>query len=114
MSSATAAPAPAQPRPPAARPAVGGYLTLLLAVAVMVLPLVWMVLASFKGMDEIYRLPIQWLPESLAPTNYATATQTVPCGAARMHRVSTSVAHASWAPTIANGRCAIRSRIAHQ
>ncbi|OZM81259.1 glycerol-3-phosphate ABC transporter permease [Pseudonocardia sp. MH-G8] len=46
----------------------------------MVLPLVWMVLASFKGLDEIYRLPIQWLPDSFAPTNYGTATQTVPFG----------------------------------
>ena len=71
-------PAPAPPRAP--RPAVGGYLSLALAVAVMVLPLVWMVLASFKGLDEIYRLPIQWLPDSFAPTNYGTATQTVPFG----------------------------------
>jgi sn-glycerol 3-phosphate transport system permease protein len=51
-----------------------------LTVAVMVLPLVWMAFASFKGMDEIYRLPIQWLPESLAPTNYEHATQAVPFG----------------------------------
>jgi sn-glycerol 3-phosphate transport system permease protein len=51
-----------------------------LAIAVMVLPLVWMALASFKGLDEIYRLPIQWLPDSLAPTNYETATQLVPFG----------------------------------
>jgi sn-glycerol 3-phosphate transport system permease protein len=62
------------------RPAVGGYVTLALAIAVMVLPLVWMALASFKGMDEIYRLPISWLPDSLAPTNYETATQLVPFG----------------------------------
>ncbi len=62
------------------RPAVGGYVTMALAVAVMVLPLVWMALASFKDMDELYRLPIQWLPESLAPTNYVKATQTVPFG----------------------------------
>jgi sn-glycerol 3-phosphate transport system permease protein len=69
---------PAPQRAP--RLAVGGYLSLALAVAVMVLPLVWMVLASFKGLDEIYRLPIQWLPESFAATNYGTATQTVPFG----------------------------------
>jgi sn-glycerol 3-phosphate transport system permease protein len=69
-------PAPARRRGP--RLAVGGYLSLLLAVAVMVLPLVWMVLASFKAPDEIYRLPIQWLPGSFDVANYATATQTVP------------------------------------
>ena len=53
--------------PSRGRPAVGGYVTMALAVAVMVLPLVWMALASFKGMDEIYQLPIQWLPESAGP-----------------------------------------------
>jgi sn-glycerol 3-phosphate transport system permease protein len=75
---------PALDRAPQARrrprPAVGGYVTMALAVAVMVLPLVWMALASFKGLDEIYRLPLQWLPESFAPSNYEAATQTVPFG----------------------------------
>ncbi len=87
--SAQVRPAAASPAPPpaaAARPArgprlpIGGYLTLLLAVAVMVLPLVWMVLASSKAPDEIYTVPIRWLPESLDPANYATATSTVPFG----------------------------------
>ena len=73
---AAAAPRPARgPRLP-----IGGYLTLVLAVAVMVLPLVWMVLASSKAPDEIYTVPIRWLPESLNPANYATATSTVPFG----------------------------------
>jgi sn-glycerol 3-phosphate transport system permease protein len=74
------APSQSQPRPRRPRPAVGGYLTLLLAVAVMVLPLVWMVLASFKAPDEIYRLPIQWLPESFGAANYEAAAQAVPFG----------------------------------
>ncbi|KNC19492.1 glycerol-3-phosphate ABC transporter permease [Arthrobacter sp. RIT-PI-e] len=58
----------------------GGYLTLLLAVAVMVLPLVWMVLAGFKGRDEIYTSPIQWLPATVDGSNYAQALDTVPFG----------------------------------
>jgi sn-glycerol 3-phosphate transport system permease protein len=61
-------------------PPVGGYLALALAIAVMVLPLVWMVLASFKALPEIYSLPIRWLPASADPANYATATSTVPFG----------------------------------
>jgi sn-glycerol 3-phosphate transport system permease protein len=61
-------------------PPVGGYLTLALAIAVMVLPLVWMVLASFKAPTEIYSLPIRWLPASADPANYVTATSTVPFG----------------------------------
>ncbi|PYG99624.1 glycerol-3-phosphate ABC transporter permease [Arthrobacter stackebrandtii] len=58
----------------------GGYLMMLAAVAVMVLPLVWMMLASFKERDEIYTVPIQWLPESFDLSNYAAALAAVPFG----------------------------------
>ena len=56
--------------------------TLALAAVTLVLgaPLLWMLLASFKGADELYSLPLQWLPGSLAPTNYAQAAATVPLG----------------------------------
>jgi sn-glycerol 3-phosphate transport system permease protein len=75
----------------AARPAVGGYLTLALAVAVMVLPLAWMVLASFKTQAEIYSLPITWLPESVGPANYAAATSAVPFGRFFLNSLITTV-----------------------
>lgn len=68
---------PAQRR---ARPRVGGYLLMLLAVATMILPLVWMMLASFKGQTEIYTVPIQWLPESFKLSNYIAALDAVPFG----------------------------------
>ncbi|WP_104181555.1 carbohydrate ABC transporter permease [Arthrobacter sp. B0490] len=58
----------------------GSYLTLLLAVGVMVLPLVWMVLAGFKERDEIYTSPIQWLPATVDGSNYASAMSAVPFG----------------------------------
>ncbi len=67
----------ARRRPPANW---GSYLTLLLAVAVMVLPLVWMVLAGFKERDEIYTSPIQWLPGTVDASNYETAINAVPFG----------------------------------
>ena len=79
-------PPPAQaPVPSAARgrrgsPQLGSYVTLVLAVAVMVLPLVWMGLASFKEQDEIYTVPIQWMPHSFDFSNYATAMDRVPFG----------------------------------
>nr|WP_269937631.1 carbohydrate ABC transporter permease [Arthrobacter sp. HY1533] len=53
---------------------------LLLAVAAMVLPLAWMMLASFKDRDEIYTVPIQWLPASFDLSNYADALAAVPFG----------------------------------
>lgn len=58
----------------------GSYLTLVIAVAVMVLPLVWMVLAGFKDPDEIYSSPIRWLPATVDATNYTTAIDAVPFG----------------------------------
>lgn len=62
------------------RPAIGGYVMMVVAVAVMILPLVWMLLASFKERDEIYTVPIQWIPESFDLSNYAAALAAVPFG----------------------------------
>lgn len=59
---------------------VGGYITLLLAVAVMVLPLAWMFLAAFKEQDEIYAIPLQWFPAQFDLSNYAAALDAVPFG----------------------------------
>ncbi|WP_104127495.1 carbohydrate ABC transporter permease [Cryobacterium sp. Y57] len=57
---------------------LGGYLGLILAIAIMILPLVWMFLAGFKERDEIYTVPIQWLPNSYDLSNYAAALAAVP------------------------------------
>lgn len=57
---------------------LGGYLGLILAIAIMILPLVWMFLAGFKERDEIYTVPIQWLPDSYDLSNYAAALAAVP------------------------------------
>ena len=63
-----------------ARIRFGGYGMMLLAVATMVLPLVWMFLAGFKEQDEIHTLPIQWLPSGWDLSNYAAAMERVPFG----------------------------------
>ena len=59
---------------------LGGYVPLAGATLVVVLPLVWMILSSFKSSGEIVSLPIQWLPTSLAPDNYVEAGRTAPFG----------------------------------
>ncbi|WP_104130323.1 carbohydrate ABC transporter permease [Cryobacterium sp. N21] len=59
---------------------LGGYLGLVLAIAIMILPLAWMFLAGFKERDEIYTVPIQWLPEAYDLSNYAAALAAVPFG----------------------------------
>lgn len=73
-------PRAAGPARPRAKPRLGGYLLMLLAVATMILPLVWMMLASFKGQTEIYTVPIQWLPDSFKLSNYVAALDAVPFG----------------------------------
>lgn len=78
-------PSPAQaetvaPVPKWRKPGAGGFLMLILAVAVMILPLIWMLLASFKQRDEIYTVPIQWLPHSFELSNYVGALGAVPFG----------------------------------
>jgi sn-glycerol 3-phosphate transport system permease protein len=57
-----------------------GYLPIVLATLVVVLPLLWMVLASFKSPSELLTQDLDVLPSSLAPTNYAEAADTVPFG----------------------------------
>ncbi|MDQ0663489.1 sn-glycerol 3-phosphate transport system permease protein [Arthrobacter ulcerisalmonis] len=59
---------------------VGGYLPLLVATLVVFLPLLWMVLSSFKQSGEIVTTDLKILPESLNLENYRTAMTTVPFG----------------------------------
>jgi sn-glycerol 3-phosphate transport system permease protein len=57
-----------------------GYLPIVLATLVVVLPLLWMILASFKTPGELLTQQVDLLPNSVAPTNYAEAARTVPFG----------------------------------
>lgn len=70
---------------------LGGYLGLVLAIAIMILPLVWMFLAGFKERDEIYTVPIQWLPEAYDLSNYAAALAAVPFGSFFLNSTITTV-----------------------
>ncbi|MFD5276580.1 carbohydrate ABC transporter permease [Pseudarthrobacter sp. NPDC058362] len=63
-----------------ARTLAGGYLPLAAATLVVFLPLLWMVLSSFKQPGEIVTLDLRVLPESLNPENYRVAMTTVPFG----------------------------------
>ena len=56
----------------------GGYVPLILATLVVVLPLLWMVLSSFKQPGEIITMDLKLLPESVNLDNYRVAMTTVP------------------------------------
>jgi len=70
---------PTRRRPPRAGTA-GGYLAMLFATVVLGLPLVWLLLASLKTPEELYQVPLQWLPGSPSLDNYAQAAGAIPLG----------------------------------
>ncbi len=57
---------------------VFGYLAMLVALVVIALPLIWILLASFKDRSEIYVQPAIWWPTTWHPENYREATTSVP------------------------------------
>ena len=57
-----------------------GYVPLVLATLVVVLPLLWMVLNSFKQPSEIVTTQLQFLPQAPTLDNYQAAMTTVPFG----------------------------------
>ncbi|GAA2198787.1 carbohydrate ABC transporter permease [Sinomonas flava] len=62
------------------RTIAGGYLPLIIATLIVALPLLWMVLSSFKTPGEIVTTELQVLPQSLNLDNYRDAMTTVPFG----------------------------------
>lgn len=78
-------PAPPSVRKPRKSPSrtlgrSGLYVAVVLTVLVMSVPMIWMVLASFKTEAELSTLPLQWLPGSFNLDNYREAATTIPIG----------------------------------
>ena len=59
---------------------LGGYLPMLVIVMVVVLPLGWMILSSFKQVGEIITLNLNLLPQHWSLVNYTEAFRTAPFG----------------------------------
>ena len=57
---------------------IGAYGCLVLGTAVMFLPVLWIVLSSFKDLNEIYRIPPTFLPEHWITSNYSGALERFP------------------------------------
>lgn len=55
-----------------------GYIGMLAAVLFIGLPLLWIVLTSFKQQSEIYTQPVQWLPSQFSFDNYTDVFSRVP------------------------------------
>lgn len=59
---------------------VTGYIPLLIALGIIVLPLLWMVIASFKPPGEILTLTPTLLPKEPTLDNYSSVAEKVPLG----------------------------------
>ncbi|WFR73352.1 carbohydrate ABC transporter permease [Prescottella defluvii] len=57
---------------------VFGYLAMACALVMVVLPLYWIVMTSFKDRPDIYTQPVTWWPSSFHPENYTEAVTSVP------------------------------------
>ncbi|SFT20810.1 carbohydrate ABC transporter membrane protein 2, CUT1 family [Paenibacillus sp. BC26] len=65
------------------RKAVGTVLFYIVTVTIsvmMFLPFFWSLITSFKPSDEIFSMPIKWIPSTLTLEHYRSAFTTVPFG----------------------------------
>jgi ABC-type glycerol-3-phosphate transport system permease component len=56
------------------------YLILVVAVVATLLPIIWMVGASLKPLDQVFTRPVEWIPHTIHVENYANAWQARPFG----------------------------------
>lgn len=54
------------------------FVVALIVAFTMIVPFVWMVSASFKLKNEIFSVPIRWIPEVFHLDNYETIMQEIP------------------------------------
>ena len=54
------------------------YVCLIFGAVIMFVPVLWVVLSSFKGLQEIYRIPPTFFPEEWILTNYTEALEQFP------------------------------------
>ena len=77
----TVAPAPARHGRRQVRARIGRiamYLLLVVLLAVVLLPFLWMLSSSFKHDDEVLTVPVQWLPTTFVWSNYAAIWTQIP------------------------------------
>lgn len=70
------------------------YALMVLVVAIVGLPLLWMALGSLKTNQEIYSMPIQWLPSSPRWDNFIDAWNAAPFGRFYLNSIIITIAGA--------------------
>jgi len=60
--------------------AIGAYCLLALLAFLTLIPIIWMILSSFKSQNEVLQFPPRWLPQIWHPDNYIQAINFAPFG----------------------------------
>ena len=55
-----------------------GYAAMAFVVLIIAVPLLWIVVTSFKERQDIYVRPAQWIPNPATTDNYSTVVTTIP------------------------------------
>ena len=69
----------------------GQLFAIALALSLISVPTIWMVFASFKSRDEMYRLPLQIFPSSASTSNYERAMKQVPFPRLFLNSIATTL-----------------------
>lgn len=56
------------------------YIAISCLSVIMVLPLIWMLFSSLKTTDEIFQVPLTWIPKSFQWSNFTKALELAPFG----------------------------------
>lgn len=68
------------------------FAILLVGSIAMIFPFVWMMLSSFKTVQDVYTYPPKWLPSQWKFTNYKRVFDMIPFGMYYLNSIFTSVA----------------------
>ncbi len=60
--------------------AIGAYCLLAILAFLTLIPIIWMILSSFKSQNEVLQFPPRWLPQIWHPDNYIQAINFAPFG----------------------------------
>lgn len=67
------------------------HVILLLAGIIFVIPFIWMVLTSFKGLEQLLQRPLSVLPDPWIPANWHDAWNALPFGRAYLNSIYITV-----------------------
>ncbi|MFH1851763.1 MAG: carbohydrate ABC transporter permease [Candidatus Neomarinimicrobiota bacterium] len=61
-----------------ALPVIARYLALTILATVFILPFLWMISTSLKGYENIFSLPLKWIPDTIHWENYLNVFKAMP------------------------------------